>query len=562
MIRHSPALLALLGAAGFALGQPADACVQCHADAELFPEERLAIVRGFETDVHRAVGIGCADCHGGNPDPSLADDMAASMDPGFRLNPYRGAPARAEIPGFCGRCHSDPGYMKRFKPDARVDQEQEYWTSHHGTALRKGDLKVATCIDCHGTHGILAAGDARSAVYPSRVAETCSRCHSDTGYMEGYRTDDGRPLPVDQFALWQVSVHGRSMLEREDLSAPTCNDCHGNHGATPPGLDSITFVCGQCHGREAGLFRGSKKHAGFETHNEILADSDAPGCDLCHQVPAALSELPPIRSFGECTTCHGNHGIVRPTLAMFSPLPETPCAFCHEDAAVLPDSSRPVYEEVRNELLAEGRRQGKSEALLFDWLVDQSLLLPQHTLPRGDASPQPRPEFGRLFAKFRIGKTHFAYTDPVSGEETSRPVIRCSLCHLEPGEFGAGSGAGTAEEFVSRIRGITAVSAQAERVLLRARRGGVETRPALELLDQAVDSQIELQVLVHSFDSDPESSFHQKYEEGLAAAQQALAAGHEALGELGVRRRGLIISLSFIVLLLIALGLKIRQLED
>lgn len=557
-------VIPLTGLISIAAAQPADSCVACHGDAEIFPADHLDIVRSFEEDAHRAVGLSCADCHGGNSDPALSHDMAGAMDPDFRPNPYVGVPRRTENPQFCGKCHSDPSYMRRFKPDARVDQEVEYWTSHHGQALRRGDEKVATCSDCHGSHGVLTAGNVRSPVYPTRVAGTCSKCHADPGYMDGYLAEDGRPLPVDQLALWEVSVHGRALTEREDLSAPTCNDCHGNHGATPPGLDSIAFVCGQCHGREATLFRGSGKHAGFQTHNEFLRGMDSPECSLCHEVPEVLSEFPPITSFTECTICHGNHGVVRPTLAMLSPLPPTPCAFCHEDPRLATEDTVSQYEEWRDQLVAEGERQGKSGASLFDWLVDQTLSLPAHTGPRIDEGVSPlRPEFERLFTKFRIGKTHFSYTDPATGEETSRPVVRCSKCHIEGGEFQLpAGGASISEDFVSRIRSLTAHTAQAERVLLRARRGGVETRAALEAVDQAVDAQIELQVLIHTFVSEEENAFHQKYVEGMGFAENALAAGHAALSELSIRRRGLFVSLAFILLVLVALALKIRQLEE
>jgi hypothetical protein len=249
-------------------GAAATSCELCHTNPAWFSEQaRSALAERFANDVHAGVGLSCHDCHGGNPDPALAEDVAA-MDPEHPGNPYRGVPKRREVPAFCGRCHSDPVFMKRFKPDARVDQEREYETSHHGRALAEGDENVATCIDCHSAHGILGIEDVRSPVYPTHVAETCGRCHADPERMAGYRRADGRPLPVDQVAGWHASVHGAA-LERGDLSAPTCNDCHGNHGAAPPGLDSLAFVCGQCHGREADLFRASAKHEGFQQHNAL-----------------------------------------------------------------------------------------------------------------------------------------------------------------------------------------------------------------------------------------------------------------------------------------------------
>ena len=38
----------------------------------------------------------------------------------------------------------------------------------------------------------------------------------------------------------------------------------------PPGLESVSFVCGTCHAREAELFRRSAKHDGFMQHNTVF----------------------------------------------------------------------------------------------------------------------------------------------------------------------------------------------------------------------------------------------------------------------------------------------------
>ena len=197
-------LLTLL-LAGTAQSQPGSAtsCVSCHQDADLFEGDLLNIPALFQHDIHRSVGLSCHDCHGGNPDPELAGDMDAAMDPDYAANPYQGVPTKQEIPAFCGTCHSDADYMKRFKPDARVDQEQEYRTSHHGKALMAGDQRVATCVDCHGVHGIRESGDTESPVFPTHVAETCGSCHSDPAVMAGSTLPDGRPVPVDQVMRWE-----------------------------------------------------------------------------------------------------------------------------------------------------------------------------------------------------------------------------------------------------------------------------------------------------------------------------------------------------------------------
>jgi len=590
-------LLVLLLTAVLSAAPQTTSCLTCHGSSDWFEGDDLALVDHFAKGVHAASGLSCQDCHGGNPDPALGEDLDAAMDPSYAANPFRGAPERTAVPELCGRCHSDPAYMRRFKPDARVDQVQEYRTSLHGQRLAEGDTHVATCIDCHGVHGILSPTSPASPVHPRNVAETCRHCHGDPQTMAGYTLPDGRPLPVDQYARWRRSVHAAALIDKEDLSAPTCNDCHGNHGALPPGLESIAFVCGQCHGREADLFRASPKLAGFHDHNEFLASVDGQGCAACHEEPPDSPAVASLQSFSECTTCHGNHGIVRPTLAMLAPLPAAPCTFCHaaegsvpaaappasgtavgsavasaigESAAeVEPEAVRRHFEQVQASLMAEAAKLGLEGDARFDWLVDQALHLPFHTIQgKGDGSgeaaagaPALRPAFQRLFDKFRIGKTYYMYDDPVSGEPVRAPVVRCTDCHQsEPDLAPEAVGLATAERDLTHMLEVTSLTARAERMLLAARRGGVEVRQPTQDIDQAVDAQIELEVLVHTFSSDEDGAFQKKYVEGRQHAGAALEGAAKALDELAFRRRGLMITLAVIALALIGLALKIRQL--
>ncbi|HET8797022.1 MAG TPA: cytochrome b N-terminal domain-containing protein, partial [Thermoanaerobaculia bacterium] len=393
------------------MGAADTSCTLCHED-----------IKGFAADVHAQVGLSCHDCHGGNPDPALAGDIAA-MDPAWAANPFRGKPERAAIPELCGRCHSSAAFMKRFNPAARVDQVAEYWTSRHGQLLRSGDTRVATCVDCHGVHGIRSRAQPDSPVHATHVAETCSHCHSDAKKMGA--------IPVDQYARWRVSVHAKAMFDKGDLTAPTCNDCHGNHGATPPGVESVSFVCGQCHAREAELFRASKKHEQWLAHNELMAGAS---CGDCHDGKRAGVKL---AHFTECVSCHENHGVVRATVAMLGIVPDTPCAFCHEGTGPLatrfaePEKKAQNYAVLRARLLDEAKAKGLDGDARFDWLVDRAVGLPTHLL-----KGKPRPEFARLFEKFRIGKTHYTYRDAATGRDVSVPVRRCNDCHEDETSIG------------------------------------------------------------------------------------------------------------------------------
>ena len=265
-------------------------CITCH---KLLDGELLAPVTAMQNDVHAQNGFGCESCHGGNPSPDVAEDPEAAMSGAAG---YIGKPARKNIPQLCAKCHSNPALIKRYNPALPTDQLATYRTSHHGEQLfQKGDEKVAVCGDCHMAHGVLAASDSRSPVYPLNVPATCGRCHANAEYMAGYS------IGTQQVADFDSSVHGHALLRKRDLAAPACNDCHGNHGAIPPEVESISHVCGRCHLNNADLFAKSPHAKAFEE-----------------------------MGLAQCEACHGNHKIIEPSDAMLNSAGEFTCAQCHE----------------------------------------------------------------------------------------------------------------------------------------------------------------------------------------------------------------------------------------
>jgi predicted CXXCH cytochrome family protein len=101
---------------------------------------------------------------------------------------------------------------------------------------------------------------------------------------------------------YQRSIHWEMMTEGGDLSAPTCNDCHGNHGATPPGITSVSNVCGQCHSVMADNFARS-------SHAQTFAMIGMPGCVACHQNHEVVRASEDLLGLGEeaaCARCHSS----------------------------------------------------------------------------------------------------------------------------------------------------------------------------------------------------------------------------------------------------------------
>lgn len=390
--------------------QTTNSCIACHSG---LADERLSKpTQLFDHDIHKLRGLSCTDCHGGDA-TQVDKQLAKSPSRG-----YIGKPSPMQIPAFCGKCHSDAALMKKFNPSLRVDQVQEYSTSVHGNRLRSGDTKVATCVSCHGIHGIRPPDDPQSTVFPLNVAETCAQCHASGEHMQGYK------IPNDQFGKYKNSVHAKALYEKHDLSAPTCNDCHGNHGAVPPGLASVANVCGQCHGRQAELFQKSPHKAPFDRMQS-----------------------------GECLKCHSNHEILAPTDEMAGIGPGSICTSCHTN------------------------------------------------------------DTGFMVAK-RIGQ-----------------------------------GLGDLQTNIHN----------AEEILERAERAGMEvSRPKFELRD-AADGLTQARVLVHTVSADEVDG---ALAPAMAVAAKSYASGESAFGELSYRRKGLVVSLVFILFLALLVYLKLRQIES
>jgi predicted CXXCH cytochrome family protein len=148
------------------------------------------------------------------------------------------------------------------------------------------------------------------------------------------------------FADWSSSVHATALLKRGDTSAPTCNTCHGSHGATPPGVTQVANVCAQCHVREAELFRASPKKAIFDAMGQA-----------------------------ECLVCHGNHAIHPTADTLIGLDAKAVCATCHDassNSALTITSVREGLDKIANTLMSA--RTIVDQAEHAGMLVDEARL--------------------------------------------------------------------------------------------------------------------------------------------------------------------------------------------
>jgi len=266
-------------------------CANCHSNVETMKKYSSAISTGqfdeLKKSVHGAIAVDgkgmivqCTTCHNAHGIRKVTD----SNSPIYPTN----------IPATCNKCHGDINYMRKYNPGMSVDQLAKYRESVHGKLNLKGNRKVAQCASCHGSHNIFTSKDVRSKVYPVNIPETCSECHSNKEYMKEFN------IPTDQFEKYKKSVHGIALFEKKDISAPVCNSCHGNHAATPPGISSISKICGTCHALNAELF-------GNSPHKKVFDENNYPECETCHGnhlILVARDQLLGVKDGAVCAKCH------------------------------------------------------------------------------------------------------------------------------------------------------------------------------------------------------------------------------------------------------------------
>lgn len=269
------------------------ACAKCHSSTESMKRYGSSLPTGqleqLQASVHGNLATSgkehiaqCSTCHN-------AHGIASVKNVSSPVHPL-------QVVKTCTSCHANASFMKTYNPSLPVDQLEKYRTSVHGIRNSRGDHKVAECASCHGSHDIRAAKDVKSTVYATNLPTTCATCHSRADYMKEYK------IPVDQFEKFSNSVHGVALLEKHDLAAPACNDCHGNHGAAPPGIASVSNVCGTCHALNADLFSASPHKKAFDE-----------------------------RKLPECETCHGNHEIIVATNKLLGVTADAVCSTCHSE---------------------------------------------------------------------------------------------------------------------------------------------------------------------------------------------------------------------------------------
>lgn len=138
------------------------ACLECHSEPHTMVRDGQEISTQVDSlsytgSVHGI--ISCTQCHDG-VGAEHAKDPETPLDIPF------GRARVAHISAQCVKCHAGV-------------YEESYGQSFHGIAVRHGDYRSATCVDCHGGHSIQPSRNPVSMVSRENLAGTCgtAQCH-------------------------------------------------------------------------------------------------------------------------------------------------------------------------------------------------------------------------------------------------------------------------------------------------------------------------------------------------------------------------------------------------
>jgi len=235
-----------------------------------------------------------------------------------------------EIGGKCLVCHSE---IRRDFKECIHAKEGIGCASCHG-----GDEKTLNEKRAHGSKFI-------GVPKRKEIPKFCSRCHSDPSLMKPYG------LPIDQYALYLTSGHGRR-FSRGDTTVAVCTDCHPAHQIlkkndprSTVNKRNIVSTCEKCHAdselmEKYGIDPSIPEKYRKGVHGKALIEDGnlrSPDCSNCHgshgAAPSGYGDINKV-----CGLCHpgerefflkGNHKVVLDRAG----LPE--CISCHNSHLIV-----------------------------------------------------------------------------------------------------------------------------------------------------------------------------------------------------------------------------------
>jgi len=264
-------------------------CGKCHGNVE---ERYLNSSHGKAFKNGLSVAPVCTDCHNEHSIDSISDPnspVSRGNEPNVCLNCHLGNKEVLKLTGV------SPEFLESIKH------------SVHLVALSKGNLKAATCSDCHGTHDMLPAGDPKAQIFKNNIPATCGKsgCHENVA------------------AKYSAGIHGTA-LANGNKDAPVCTDCHGDHQILGPSNPSSTVsvgnvaqACSNCHAsvnltkrygipsQSVGSYLDS--YHGLATRGGLTTVANCASCHGAHDIKPSSDSLSPINKANLASTCGKCH---------------------------------------------------------------------------------------------------------------------------------------------------------------------------------------------------------------------------------------------------------------
>lgn len=358
--------------------------------------------------------------------------------------------------------------------------------------------KGLTCASCHG--GDPASDDpdkamSRNAGWKGKIArKQIPQLCGSCHSDPAYMRQFNPSLRTDQLGQYKTSVHGKR-LAAGDTKVAVCTDCHSVHDLKPP-TDPRSTVNPV---NVASTCSRCHSDAGHMSDYKIQTNQFAEYTkSVHHDALAVRGDL----SAPTCSTCHGNHGAAPPGVRSVVNV----CSTCHVFQAQLFESSP--------------HKDAFASAGLPGCVTCHS----NHGIVRP--------------------------TDELIG--TGDKAV-CTQCHTE-----GDAGFVAAGKMKQQLLNLAASIGNADQILGRAERSGMEVSQAKLELTQARDALTKARVTIHGFN---EAKVDADIKPGLETAAKEYDAGKKALAERDYRRVGLGISLVAIALMMVALRLYIKRIE-
>jgi len=252
------------------------ACIDCHQPHQV---RRVYYEQDFTNKY-------CMGCHNNKDIFKYTDGEKISLY--IDINEHNNS---AHKDNSCVKCHSNVNTSNNpiCKESGIVDcsschaeQVEDYVVSQHGKLHAEGDKKSAYCTDCHGKHNTLKKDNLDSPTFVRNIPGLCEKCHNYADKVSGRAAIKAREGIAEKY---EMSIHGKGLLESGLTVTATCADCHTSHKELPASdtlssvhPDNIPSTCAKCH---LGIYEKFKKS--IHSTEITKTDKKLPGCADCHK---------------------------------------------------------------------------------------------------------------------------------------------------------------------------------------------------------------------------------------------------------------------------------------